>query len=351
LAFYQGISQNHDWTDIPSGPLIRPGQQDERLEAIQRRLSITGEAPARVMLVEVYDDELVSAVKTFQSLHGLNPDGIIGPKTRAWLSKSPQDLANIIRVNMARWRWQSHELGKSRTYIIVNIAGFSLTAVQEGTPVLEMPVIVGKLQHRTPVFSDTIQYLDFNPFWNIPPQIARDEELPALRKNPRHLADRHVRVFSSWQSDAVELDSLAIDWKTIGRSRMSAFKLRQDPGPWNALGRVKFVFPNNHSVYLHDTPTQDLFEQTVRTFSHGCIRVSNPLKLASFCLNQQPGSWSESEISRIMADRDRMVINLKNALPIHITYQTSWLDKNGTIHFSSDIYGRDKRLQDALKNR
>lgn len=346
LAYYMELSRNNQWETIPSGSLIRPGQQDERLEAIQRRLALTSQAQTRSQPVEIYDDELAASVKKFQSEHGLTTDAIIGPQTLAWLNKSPQDLANIIRVNMARWRWQAHDLGD--VHVIVNIAGFSLSAFQDSHVALEMPVIVGKLQHKTPVFSDKIRYLDFNPFWNVPPKIARDEELPALQENPRHLLDRHIRVFSSWKSDAVELDSLAIDWKSVGRSQMSQYKLRQDPGPWNALGRVKFVFPNTHAVYLHDTPAHDLFVHPTRTFSHGCIRVSKPLELALFLLKNQGYSWSKEDIDNIVLEGERIVVSFKDDLPIHITYQTAWLDKNGKIRFSDDIYGRDTRLQEAL---
>ena len=346
LAYYIELSRNNQWETIPSGSLIHPGQQDERLEAIQRRLALTRQAQTRSQPVEDYDDELAASVKKFQSEHGLTTDAIIGPQTLAWLNKSPQDLANIIRVNMARWRWQAHDLGD--VHVIVNIAGFSLSAFQDSHVALEMPVIVGKLQHKTPVFSDKIRYLDFNPFWNVPPKIARDEELPALQENPRHLLDRHIRVFSSWQSDAVELDSVAIDWKAVGRSKMSQYKLRQDPGPWNALGRVKFVFPNTHAVYLHDTPAHDLFVHPTRTFSHGCIRVSKPLELALFLLKTQGYNWSREDIDTIVLEGERMVVSFKTDLPIHITYQTAWLDKNGKIRFSDDIYGRDTRLQEAL---
>ncbi len=347
LAYFQEVGRQEQWEPIPPGSLIRPGQQDERLEAVQRRIALTSRTEPRDQPVEMYDDDLVAEVKSFQATHGLKPDGIIGPQTLSWLNKSPDDLADIIRVNMARWRWQDHELGD--THIIVNIAGFYLSAIRAGQVALEMPVIVGKLQHKTPVFSDKIRYLDFNPFWNVPPTIARNEELPELRKDPAHLVNRHIRVFSSWQSDAIELDSMAIDWKAVSRKQMGQYKLRQDPGPWNALGRVKFVFPNTHSVYLHDTPTQNLFNQHRRTFSHGCIRVSEPLKLAFFCLEDQGGKWSEADMKKVMEDGERMVVSLKGGLPIHITYQTAYPDESGTIRFSEDIYNRDTKLKKALE--
>ncbi len=346
LQYYRGFVQRSDWPAIPAGPLIRPGKKDERLAAIQYRLSLTEDIETTLVEPENYDDNLVAAVQLFQKNNGLKPDGVVGPQTLAMLNRTPAELVDTIRANMARWRWQSHQLGD--TYIMVNIAAFSLKAVRNNQVVLEMPVIVGKFQHQTPIISDSIKYLDFNPYWNVPPSIARNEELPALQQNPNYLIDRHVRLFSSWQRDAVELDSTAIDWKSISRSQIAGFKLRQDPGPWNALGRVKFVFPNHNSIYLHDTPTQNLFEQTSRSFSHGCIRVSQPLVLALFCLNQQNSSWTTETIDKIVSTEERKVIILRPPIPIHINYQTVWLDNNEIIHFNSDIYGRDAKLMKAF---
>lgn len=349
LPFYRTLADKDAWRPIPSGNLIRPGDQDQRLTTIRQRLSVISREKSLAEFPETYEGKFVEAVKKFQQDHGLRPDGIIGPRTLSWLNKTPEELINIICINMARWRWQAHDLGKS--YIMVNIAGFSLKAVRNNEIELEMPVIVGKLQHKTPVFSDKIRYLDFNPYWNLPRSIARDEELPALRKNSRHLADRHIRVFSSWHSDAVELDPLAIDWNSVSRSQISGYKLRQDPGPWNALGRVKFVFPNHHSIYLHDTPANDLFRLPARAFSHGCIRVSQPLKLALFCLQNEKEKWSVERIEQIVSAGTRRVVSLSSQLPVHITYQTAWFDRYGSIRFNDDIYGRDSKVLEILTKR
>ncbi len=334
---------------IAAGPLIKQGGSDRRLPLIRQRL-----AEERGLLTEpedtsFYDDELVDAVSLFQRRHGLKMDAIIGPQTLAALNMSTEGKINIIRANMARWRWQAHELGEN--YVLVNIAGFSLTAVRNNEPIAEMPVIVGKMQHQTPVFSDSIKYLDFNPFWNITPGIARNEELPALRENPNHLVERNIRLFSSWQEDAVELDSTVIDWGNVSRAQMSRYKLRQDPGPWNALGRVKFVFPNRHAVYLHDTPARDLFDHSFRSFSHGCIRVSRPLALALFALQLSDPLWTSEKIEAIVNSGERKVIGLAAPLPVHITYQTVWLDNQGIIHFNNDLYNRDARLLEVLLSR
>ena len=346
LIQIKGAPDNGEWAEIQGGPLIKPGNSDPRLPHIRQRLAEEHGLVTEAKDKFLFDEELVEVISLFQLRHGLKIDSIIGPHTLAVLNISREEKIDIIRANMARWRWQAHELGEN--YIMVNIANFFLTAVKNNETILEMPVIVGKSQHQTPVFSDNIRYLDFNPFWNVTTSIARNEELPALRENPNHLVERNIRLFSSWKEDAIELDSTTIEWDTITRTQMSRYKLRQDPGPWNALGRVKFVFPNHHSVYLHDTPTRELFSHSHRSFSHGCIRVSRPLALALFALEMEDPLWSSRKIEAIVTSGERKVIALSTPLPIHITYQTVWLDNQGIIHFNSDLYNRDARLLDVM---
>ena len=348
LAHIRAQPQDPDWRVIPGGGLIKPGKSDPRIPLIRQRLAADINPEIDEDDATRYNQSLVEAITYFQQNYGLKTDGIIGPQTLAALNISRKDKIDMIRANLARWRWQDHELGSD--YVMVNIADFSLTSVKDNEIMQEMPVIVGKQQHQTPVFSDKIKYLDFNPFWNITPNIARNVELPALRKNPNHLVERNIRLFSNWQEDGVELDSTTIDWQNTSRSQMSRYKLRQDPGPWNALGRVKFVFPNQHSVYLHDTPTRNLFEESLRSFSYGCIRVSQPLVLAHFMLQLEDPLWSAEKIDAIVSSGKRKVIRLSNPLPVHMTYQTVWLDNQGMIHFNNDIYNRDTKLLDVLLN-
>jgi L,D-transpeptidase YcbB len=350
LEQYRLLALTAQWPLIPAGPLIRPGDVDQRLQAVLTRLAATETLDdPETWDTDNYHDRLVAAVRAFQQTHGLEPDGIIGPQTLAMLNQTPAELAAVIRANLARWRWQDHHI--SDTYLMVNIAAFRVKAVSNGILVHDLPVIVGKFQHQTPVFSDSIVYLDFNPFWNVTPGIARNEDLPALRQNPHHLVERNIRLFSSWQPDARELDSTAIDWHNVTRSQMSRYLLRQDPGPWNALGQVKFVFPNHHAVYLHDTPSRDLFLHSSRSFSHGCIRVSQPLVLALFCLQQNNEGWTMEAIENIVASGQRKVVTLQERLPIHITYQTAWVDNDDIIHFNADIYQRDTKLLQVLTTR
>ncbi len=348
LKIYRAIAASGGWQQIPQGKTIHPGDKDARLPLIYKRLISPGIRSIPPLEGTVYGLEMQEVVKIFQRLNGIEVDGIIGSQTLAAMNIPASRLVEQIIVNMARWRWQAHKLGNQ--YVMINIANFTLTAFNNGKMVLSVPVIIGQQQHQTPVFSDSIKYIEFNPFWTIPPNIAKNEELPNLRKNKQYLANRHVRLFNGWRTDAIELDSTKIDWQKVTRSQIAGFKLRQDPGPWNALGRIKFGFPNKYSVYMHDTPTKDLFAHNKRDFSHGCIRLSNPLALAIFALEDQGQGWTKEKVESYFYSDKRMIIRLTSPIPIHITYQTTWVDKDGRIHFNKDIYGRDEKLYKELQS-
>ncbi len=294
----------------------------------------------------MYDADLVIAIKRFQERHNLEVDGIIGRETARNLNIPVQQRIQQILINMERWRWTKHDLGAR--YVLVDIAGFTLQAVENDSTQLEMRVIVGKRHHKTPVFSDSIKYIEFNPFWNITTSIARNEMLGKLRKDYTYLTREHIKLFSNWQADGKELDSEAINWDEISRKQISRFKLRQEPGPWNALGVVKFVFPNKYSIYLHDTPVHSLFEKADRAFSHGCIRLSKPEQLAGFLLKFNDAHWNAEKIHQIVEKKKRKIISLRSPIPVHLVYQTAWVAKDETIRFSKDLYGRDQKLTDAL---
>ncbi len=346
LKMYRDLAERGGWGQIPPGKIIRPGDRDDRMTAIIKRLTLTGDLMAPVDDDSRYGSSLIPSIKQFQTRHGLNPDGEVGPKTRAAMNIPVQTVVRKIMINMARWRWQAHYLGQK--YILVNIASFNLRGFDQGDMKINFPVIVGKLQSQTPVFSDRVQYVTFNPFWNIPTNIAKDEVLLELRKDPLYLVKQHIRLFSSWQKDAVELDSTTMDWAAISEYQISLFKLRQDPGPWNALGDVKFIFPNGYDVYMHATIHPHLFQRRQRDFSHGCIRVSDPLGLAEFILSHGEVSWERGEIGDIIQQGERKVVIAKRPVPVHITYQTTWMGGDGLIYFSRDIYGRDEKLGQAL---
>jgi murein L,D-transpeptidase YcbB/YkuD len=346
LAVYDYLALTERWDAIDKGKTIRPGEQDSRIPMIRARLSVLAGIYTDTSLDLTYDADLEQKVRVFQDLHGLKEDGLIGRNTIAALNVTPAERIEQIRINMARWRWQDHDFGDE--YVLVNIANFSLHAYRDGKLQLNLPVIVGQSQHQTPVFSDRIKYIEINPYWNLPTSIAVNEELPELQKNPQYLVEKNIRLFSSWQEDAVELDSTAIDWTLVTPGKMAGYKLRQEPGPTNALGQIKFVFPNHYAVYLHDTPAKNLFTENKRSFSHGCIRVSSPEKLASFLLSKNDSSWDVTKIRQLIDDGERKVLLLQQPMPVHLTYQTAWVDKIGRIHFNDDVYARDLKLQKAL---
>jgi len=350
LKIYRAIERNGGWPLIAAGITIQTGDYDMRIPAIMLRLSVTNDldlTTTQVPFETQYSPELEQSIARFQQRHGLDPDGTIGPKTLAALNVPAGQRIKQIIVNMTRWRWQKHDLGEK--YIIVNIAHFDLTAFEANQFTFGMPVIVGKFMNQTPIFSDRVSSVEINPYWNIPKSIARDEQLPELRKDPEYLVNRHVRIFSGWGDNATEIDSRNVDWSTVSPEMMDAYRLRQDPGPWNALGRIKFIFPNKYSVYLHDTPTQSLFSHNKRAFSHGCIRVSDPMKLAEFVLSRQNNAdWTPELIQQSIEEKEHVVIGLVKELPVHITYQTAWFDKHEIVCFNYDVYGRDKKLLRAL---
>jgi len=350
LEKYRIIALQGGWPQLPDGLKIFPGDRDRRMPIVRERLKMTGELARASNPPDPYryDLELRDAVLKFQLRHGLKPDGVIGVNTRGALNVTVDERIKTIRLNLARWRWQAHDLGSK--YVLVNIAGYNLKAYRNmgQDQALDLRVVVGKERHQTPVFSNLIKLIDINPYWTIPTSIAKNEELPKLRKNPSSLKQRNIRLYSGWSANARELDSTAIDWNSVSPGRMAGFRLRQDPGPQNPLGRIKFLFPNQYDVYLHDTSAPQLFNYTNRGFSHGCIRVSDPRALAYFLLEDQYGNWSAERIDAAYNSSSRKVIQLSNPIPVHITYQTSWVDKDGTIHFNVDVYARDKKLDKAL---
>ncbi len=347
LKHHRNIADNGGWPVFPSSVTLRSGDTNNAIPTLRQLLSKTGDYLTTTTITpNLYDDELVAAVKQFQGRHHLKVDGIIGNNTRRSLNTPVEKRIQQIILNMERWRWMKHDLGSK--YVLVDIAGFNLQGVVDDSSQIEMRVIVGTLHHETPIFSDTIKYIEFNPFWNITPGIARNEMLPDLRKDNNYLSSKHIKLFSNWKSDGEELDPLTINWNEISRKQISRFKLRQEPGPWNALGVVKFVFPNKYSVYLHDTPGQNLFEEANRAFSHGCIRLNKPQQLAQFLLGFNDAGWTDETIQRVIENKKRKVIKLKEPIPVHLVYQTAWVNKNGVLHFSKDIYGRDKKLTEAL---
>lgn len=350
LKRYMELEKEGGWNPVPAGNKINPGDNDSRVSAIIKRLKTTGELDHKYKdsAKNHYDNTVKEAVQKFQSRHGLDADGVIGAGTIDAMNVSAAERVAQIKINMARWRWRDHDLGDK--CIVVNIPAFDLTAYEKGEVILNFPVIVGRTDYQTPLFSSRISYLDFNPYWNVTPSIAAKEELQNIKKNPAYFQKKHIKVFTGRGADAYEVDPGTVDWSKLTPQGMSLYRLRQEPGAWNALGKVKFMFPNNHDVYMHDTPTKPLFSRTVRAFSHGCIRLSKPLDLAYYVLSDQKEKWPRERIDKMYSEGKRGVVNATSSIPVHITYQTSWVDKNGIIYFNKDIYNLDRDLSKALFN-
>jgi len=342
LAKYRALAKKNPWQTIPGGETLRPGMTDPRVKLITERLQIGGDLPKQYLPTSLYSETVKKGVQRFQTRFGLEPDGIIGPQTLAAMNLPVEKLIQRILINMERWRWLPHHLPGRQ--ILVNIAGYTLSVLEDEQIALEMPVIVGEIFNKTPVFSDKMQYVVINPYWNIPLSITMNELVPAQIKNPNYLTENKIRVFEGWDPDSEPIPPETIDWATLGKG-IRKYRLRQDPGPDNSLGRFKFIFPNTYDVYLHDTPAHNLFNQNSRAFSHGCIRVSEPAKLAHYLLKDNQKPWDEAAIAEQLASGERKIVVLKDPVPVHLLYRTVYVD-HGTkqVFFYPDVYGRDEQL-------
>ncbi|HWJ07107.1 MAG TPA: L,D-transpeptidase family protein [Steroidobacteraceae bacterium] len=353
LAEYRAIAAADGWPAIGEGPTLRPGASDPRVPVLRRRLAITHDlslvtdavAPAITAAVPAdanqYDGALEAAVKAFQARHGLTPDGVVGAGTRQALDVPVAARIDQIRVNLERARWTLHEIHGD--FVLVDVAGFYVSYFRNDEPVWTSKVVVGRDQRETPVFRSTITYVVFNPTWTIPPGILVKDKLPDLKRNAGALKRMHIRVLDG---SGREVDPYSIDWHRYGPNRLPPYQFRQDPGPDNALGLVKIMFPNPYLVYLHDSPAKSLYEQDQRTFSSGCIRVQQPMELARLVLDDP--AWDAAAIDAVVAKGETRTVNLKRPVPVLILYWTAQPRPDGQVIFRSDVYGRDAPLLAAL---
>jgi murein L,D-transpeptidase YcbB/YkuD len=346
LARYREVAATGGWPVIPDGSTLRLGERSSSVAALRERLRLEDDlAPAETRDAELFDEPVEQAVKKFQGRHGLTADGVVSAATRAELNVPVERRVEQLELNLERWRWLPKDLG--RRHIIVNIAAFELEVMDGDSLVMSMRVVVGRPFDRTPVLSDTMRYLVLNPYWHVPSNIATTELLPKLKRDPSYLARYKLRVFPSSRLDAQEVDPTTVDWSTITAAHFP-FLLRQDPGPRNALGRIKFMFLNKYHVYLHDTPARPLFEETQRDFSHGCIRIQHPIELAVYLLRNNP-RWDREALLAALDDAEDRSVPLPEPMPIHLLYWTAWADADGTIQFRRDIHDRDAPLFTALR--
>ncbi|MDT8309827.1 MAG: L,D-transpeptidase family protein [Methylophaga sp.] len=342
LAGYRQIGKQGGWPAIGDMPLLKPGEQHAELVNIRQRLAAEfTDIAVHSNPVDVYDEQLVAAVKQFQERYSLKVDGIIGSTTRKVMSEPVSQRISQLRTSLERLRWLPDNHGDR--YLMVNLAGYQLTAIEDETITLNMRVIIGRSYRQTPSFNSVMSHIVFNPYWTVPNKIARLDILPKQQADPDYLASQQFQVFEKIDEQRIERRIDDINWQQLSSSYFP-YILRQQPGPLNALGTMKFMFPNPWSIYLHDTPQKDLFAQSQRNFSSGCIRVEDPLALAAFSLDQPD---STQLIDRILASRQNTGQLLKTPLPVYAVYQTAW-SENGEIRFAADHYGRDARMAKLL---
>lgn len=326
------------------GHTLHPGDSGGEVAALRRRLAFLGDlSEARNDGSRLMDAALVEAVKRFQSRHGLEEDGVVGRETRTALEVPISRRVMQVELNLDRWRWLPRNPGER--YIVVNIAGQDLQVIEGDRATLDMRVIVGRPFQRTPSFASRIIAVVLNPYWEVPYSIAVKEILPKLRQDPGYLAREHMQVLVAGGGGDV-LDPAAIAWERVP-SRGFPYHFRQQPGPDNALGRVKFIIPNRFNVYLHDTPAKTLFSHARRCFSHGCVRLEKPFALADLLLHDEPG-WSMERIDKTLETEKNYRIQLTRPMAVYLVYWTAWVDNKGVISFRSDVYGRDDRLRSTL---
>jgi len=342
LADYRQIAANGGWSSIPEGPTLKPGASDRRLPVVARRLVISGDlAPGdAVAKPSIYDESLQQAVRRFQGRHGLETDAVIGPATLRAMNVPVEKRVEQLEVNIERARWVLDDIEDD--FVLVNIAGFRAYVFRDRKVVWETKVQVGKPYYQSPVFRDEIKYLVFNPTWTVPYSIATRDLLPKIKRDPDFFANRD---FDLKDGKGKFIDPSSIDWATI-TARNFRFWLVQRPGPNNALGRVKIMFPNKHAVYLHDTPSKALFGKSARAFSSGCIRVENPFDLAEQLLGGD--GWNQQKFQAVLDEKKTKTVLLSKPMPVLLLYWTAMVEPDGTVYFFNDVYERDKRITEAL---
>jgi murein L,D-transpeptidase YcbB/YkuD len=343
LAKYRDLAASGGWSVVPDGPTLRPGDADERLPLLERRLAATGDlTPGTPVETSVYGGALEAAVRRFQERHGLDVDGVVGPGTLQAMNVTVEERVDQIRVNLERARWVLDNLDDD--FVIVNIAGFRVYLFRDNEEAWSTRAVVGRTYRKTPVFRSTMRYLVFNPDWTVPYSIATKDILPKVQNDPGYLA-AHDFIVKDRNGDIVE--TADIDWSSLSR-RNFPYTLVQQPGTNNALGEVKFMFPNEHAVYLHDTPGKGLFDRAARTFSSGCVRVEYPFRFAELLL--EANGMDAASIEELRQSRQLKSVFLKEPIDVLLLYWTAEVGSDGRIHFYEDVYERDRAVLEALNS-
>jgi murein L,D-transpeptidase YcbB/YkuD len=343
LKRYRTIKANGGWEPVPEGQTLKKGMTDNRVLFLRKRLKITGDLTAETLDSESFDNTLEQAVIRFQNRHHLIADGAVGKQTLATLNTPVEVRIDQIQINLERARWVLHAI--SGKFVIVDIAGFEAFVYKDDQFLWTSRVQVGRPYRQTPVFKSEITYLELNPTWTVPPGILARDILPAVKKDANYLKDRNIRVIDR-TGKIVNQDT--IDWAKYNGPNFP-YMLRQDPGPSNALGLIKIMFPNQHLVYIHDTPSKSLFERADRTFSSGCIRTEEPFELAEILLDD-PDKWNLDRFKIIIDSGQTRSIRLPKPVPVLLFYWTASARPDGTVRFKRDPYQRDAEVLEGLNS-
>ncbi|MEM7620176.1 MAG: L,D-transpeptidase family protein [Pseudomonadota bacterium] len=333
--------------EIPAGPTLRLGDKHEQVPLLRKRLRVVQQNSdyadnEEESVALVFDEALEEAVRDFQASHGLKPDGAVGQNTRHVMNGKPKDKVKTIIANMERWRWLPDDFGAF--HIRSNIPEFKFSIYQNGKSIHSERVISGKITNQTPIFNDYMETVVLNPYWYPPRSIIKNEILPGARRNESFISKHSFQVRNA---SGRALDPYDVDWYNV---RPADLSFRQPPGPRNVLGVVKFLFPNKHAVYMHDTPTKHLFKKPVRAYSHGCVRVRNPRKFAEILLSRQ--GWTKSRLDAAIATGENQHVRLKKKVPVYLTYFTASVDPaTGDVKYFNDIYKHDARVIAKLEGR
>ena len=347
LIEYMALQAQGGWKHVPLKGILKEGQSHKQIPALRERLRVTGEyRSCYTEETTLYDTCLKEAVIRFQAKHGLVAKGVIGPNTMGAANVPVDKRVEQIRLNLDRIKWLNSR--NSDRHIIINIPSFTLYFEEGNALRQQMKVITGTKKNPTPVFSDTVELIVLNPHWNVPKSIIQKELIPELLEDPKAMAKQDIEIRDGWGKDAQLVDPALVDWTQYRYSKSVPFRFAQVPGYNNALGKVKFLFPNKFSVYMHDTPTKHLFNKNVRAFSHGCIRLAQPRELLrTFSTFNENVDFDKSQ--ERLKGKKKAFLKLDNRVPVDITYLTAYVDYDGILQFRNDIYGYDAMQLQAFR--
>lgn len=341
---YLEIQKLDTFSTISTKMNLKPGQSHPEIPVVRAKVTLNEGSAPKPDTSTLYDDALLKAVKNFQLRHGLEPDGILDTKTIAFLNLPLSEKTDLIELNLERMRWLPHIQGK-KDEIVINVPEYAMHVYHNNKEKMTMRVVLGSEYTPTPVFHDTLKYIVFSPTWTVPKSIIAEEFIPKLREDPAHFDPERFRFYK----DGKEIDPLEEDWEDEDLDT-SAYSVVENPGDGNSLGNVKFIMPNDYSIYLHDTPADQLFKREERALSHGCIRLEHPVDFARYLLSDQPG-WNEEKINEAMRSKEPLKVDLEKPYPVYIVYRTAWVDDDKMVHFRDDIYGHDRRHLARLASR